>query len=114
MARVTGPFLSLSARGTVANTLTASFWRGINYMRERVIPHNPKYTKQRAVRGVMTDGVSKWRFGTISNTNKTAWNSYAKGQEYSGFNRFMEKYIAANYDSTGGTKVTPQVIPNPQ
>jgi len=114
MARVTGPFLSLSARGTVANTLTASFWRGISYIRERIIPANPKTSKQVAIRGVLTDGVSKWRFGMISGTDKTGWNSYAKGQEYSGFNRYMEKYIAANYDKAAGTKVSPQVIPDPQ
>ena len=62
----------------------------------------------------MTDGVSKWRFGMIAAADKTMWNSYAKGQEYSGFNRFMTKYITANYNKTAGTKVTPQVIPDPQ
>lgn len=113
MARVTGPFLSLGARGTVAKTLTASFWRGINYMRERVIPHNPRSTRQLAIRGVMTDGVSKWRFGVITTSDKTAWNSYARGMEYSGFNRYMSRYAIANYDKTTGTKVTPQVIPEP-
>lgn len=114
MARVTGPFLSLAARGTVANTLTASFWRGISYIRERVIPHNPRSDKQVAIRSVLTDGVSKWRFGVITAEQKERWNSYAKGQEYSGFNRFMEKYIEANYDKVAGTKVSPQVIPPPQ
>jgi hypothetical protein len=94
--------------------MTASFWRGISYIRERIIPHNPKSDKQVAIRGVLTDGVSKWRFGAISAANKARWNSYAQGQEYSGFNRFMEKYIEANYDAAAGTKVSPQVIPDPQ
>ena len=111
MVRVTGPFLSLDARGTLADTLTGSFWRGINYIRERVVPHNPKSTEQTAVRGVLTDGVSKWRFGMISNTNKNWWNTYARGLGESGFNRFMRSYIQDNYD--GSAKVTPQVIPSP-
>jgi len=114
MVRVTGPFLSLDGRGTLGDVMTGSFWRGINYIRQRVVPHNPKSTRQQAIRGVLTDGVSKWRFGAISAANKTMWNSYAKGQEYSGFNRFMTKYITANYDKGAGTKVSPQSIPSPQ
>lgn len=112
MVRVTGPFLSLDARGTLADTLTGSFWRGINYIRVRVVPHNPKSTAQTAVRDVLSDGVSKWRFGTISQTNKNWWNTYAAGLGESGFNRFMRKYIEDNY--SGGAVVSPQVIPNPE
>ncbi len=112
MVRVTGPFLSLDARGTLADTMTGSFWRGINYIRERVIPHNPKSTAQTAIRGVLTDGVSKWRFGLISNVKKNWWNTYAKGLGESGFNRFMRKYLEDNY--TSGAKVTPQVLAVPE
>jgi hypothetical protein len=111
MVRVTGPFLSLDARGTLADTLTGSFWRGINYIRERVVPHNPKSAEQTAVRGVLTDGVSKWRFGLITQNHKNWWNTYAKGLAESGFNRFMRSYIEDNFDGT--IEVTPQVIPNP-
>ncbi len=111
MVRVTGPFLSLDARGTIADTITGSFWRGINYIRARVIPHNPKSDAQVAVRTVLTDGVSKWRFGLIAGSDKNWWNSYAKGLGESGFNRFMRQYVKANY--LNGAIVTPQVIPDP-
>ena len=114
MAKVTGPFLSLHARGTVADTLTASFWRGISYMRERIIPHNPKSAPQVAIRGVLSDGVSKWRFGTVSEAHKLLWNTYALGLGESGFNRYMRIYIEENYDSTTQTEVSPQVSPTPQ
>ena len=112
MVRVTGPFLSLDARGTLANTMTGSFWRGINYIRERVIPHNPKSTAQTAIRGVLTDGVSKWRFGLISQVNKNWWNTYARGLGESGFNRYMRVYLEQNY--TSGAKVTPQILSTPE
>lgn len=112
MVRVTGPFLSLDARGTLANTMTGSFWRGINYIRERIVPHNPKSTAQTAVRGVLTDGVSKWRFGLISRVHKNWWNTYAKGLGESGFNRFMRVYCNDNYLS--GAKRSPQVLPTPE
>ena len=111
MVRVTGPFLSLDARGTLADTMTGSYWRGINYIRVRVIPHNPQTSKQTAVRSVLTDGVSKWRFGSISQLNKNFWNTYAKGLGESGFNRYIRSYSMVNY--VGGAKVTPQVIPSP-
>lgn len=114
MAKVTGPFLSLHARGTVADTLTASFWRGISYMRERIIPHNPKSAAQVAIRGVLSDGVSKWRFGTISESDKLKWNTYALGLGESGFNRYLRVYIEDNYDNDTQTKVGTQVIPTPQ
>ncbi len=111
MVRVTGPFLSLDARGTLADTLTASVWKGINYIRQRVVPHNPKSDEQTAVRGVLTDGVSKWRFGGVTQLNKNFWNTYAKGLGESGFNRYMRQYISQNFDGTQA--VTPAVMPNP-
>jgi len=111
MVRATGPFFSLDARGTLGDVLTGSFWRGVNYIRTRVIPHNPKSVQQLAVRSVLTDGVSKWRFGKISSLHQNYWNTYARGLSESGFNRFMRAYIKGNFDGTA--KVTPQVIPNP-
>ncbi len=111
MVRVTGPFLSLDARGTIASTLTASAWKGINYIRSRVIPHNPNSVSQQAIRTVMTDGVSRWRFNGVSGLKKDFWNSYAKGLGESGFNRFIRMYVGSNYSA--GTVVTPAVIPDP-
>ena len=111
MVRVTGPFLSLDARGTLANTLTASVWKGINYIRQRVVPHNPKSSEQTAVRATMTDGVSKWRFNVVSQLQKNFWNTYAKGLGESGFNRYIRRYIQENYDGTA--QVTPQIMPDP-
>jgi predicted aldo/keto reductase-like oxidoreductase len=111
MVRVTGPFLSLDARGTLADTLTASFWRGINYIRTRVVPHNPKSAEQTAVRSTLTDGVSKWRFNVVTQLQKNFWNTYAKGLGESGFNRYMRRYIQENFDGT--QKVTPEVMPSP-
>lgn len=50
MAKVTAPFLSLSARGTIGNALTASNWKGINTMRIKGTPSNPKSLLQMAGR----------------------------------------------------------------
>lgn len=55
MAKVSAPFLSLDASGTVASTLTASKWKGRNYMRLRIIPSNPSTSFQIAVRLILGD-----------------------------------------------------------
>jgi len=111
MVKVTGPFLSLDARGTLADTLTGSVWKGVNYIRQRIVPHNPQTGKQTDVRSVLTDGVSKWRFGGVTQINKNYWNTYAKGLAESGFNRYIRAYSNANF--VAGAKVTPAVMPNP-
>jgi len=53
MAKLTGPFMSLSASGTLGKTLTASIWKGQPYMRLRVIPINRNTTGQKTVRSVL-------------------------------------------------------------
>lgn len=47
--------MSLDASGTVASTLTASKWKGRNYMRLRIIPSNPSTGGQIAVRLILGD-----------------------------------------------------------
>lgn len=56
MAKVTGPFLSLGARGTLGNALTASNWKGINTMRIKSTPSNPKTDAQMSARSYLAVG----------------------------------------------------------
>ena len=114
-AKVFAPFLSIGASGTVAKTLTASTWKGREYMKQRFVPSNPKSTRQVARRSTMTDGVSKWRFRSdlISAANKTLWASYGDKHQISGFNRFMHFYMNENYSKITGAVVTPQIVPQP-
>jgi hypothetical protein len=53
MPKLTGPFMSLSASGTLGKTLTASIWKGQPYMRLRVIPINRNSVGQKTVRSVL-------------------------------------------------------------
>lgn len=53
MAKVNGPFMSLDASGTIAGVLTASKWKGRNYMRIKTNPANPKTPAQLAVRSIL-------------------------------------------------------------
>lgn len=118
MAKITGPFLSLDARGTVGGVLTASVWKGVNYMRLRVTPKNPKSFKQLAIRGVITDASQAWSSGAtvgtvvINSSYKAAFATAAAGSAMSGFDLFMKNCVAINYDTTtspyyDGTLVAP-------
>jgi hypothetical protein len=118
MAKTTGPFLSLDARGTVGGVLTASVWKGINYMRLRVVPKNPKSFKQLAIRAVITDASKAWSSGatvgsvTINASYKAAFATAVEGTAMSGFDLFMQNCVAINYDKTtspyyDGTLVAP-------
>ena len=68
MVKIIGPFHSDDASGTFADTLTASKWKGRNYIRQRVIPSNPQTTDQKAVRSIL---------GTIAKSCKAVLTSYA-------------------------------------
>jgi len=116
MAKVFAPFLSINASGTFAKTLTASSWKGREYMKQRFIPNNPNSSRQQARRLTMSDGVSKWRYRSdlISAANKTLWASYGDKHQVSGFNRFMKYYLTENYTKATGTVVSPQVVPLPR
>lgn len=52
MAVLNGPLMSLSAKGTIAKTLTYASWKGIQYARTRVVPANPQSTEQTKTRDV--------------------------------------------------------------
>lgn len=61
MARLTAPLFSLTASGTIANALTFSTWKGVPYVRTRVIPANPKSAAQQEVRGIFSTLSEMWK-----------------------------------------------------
>jgi len=61
MARLTAPLFSLTASGTLAKALTFATWRGIPYVRTRVIPANPNTADQQEVRGVFSTLSEMWK-----------------------------------------------------
>jgi len=114
MARLTGPLMSLDARGSIFKTITYSIWKGLNYARLRVVPYNPKSGYQTGIRESLTWGVLYFTKGDyVAAAQKTWWNTYAEGTNMSGINRFMKFFIADNYDEDSGTFIY-SAIPDPQ
>ena len=118
MAKITAPFLSLTASGTLGKTLTASKWKGIAYMRTRVIPKLSMVATSVAVRLLIKDATQAWKSGAtvgsvvINATYKSAFNLAATGSALSGFNLYVRNSVVINYDATtspyyDGTFVAP-------
>lgn len=106
MAKVSGPLFSLDARGQVGKAVVYSFWKGVNYVRQHVVPANPQSDDQTAVRDIIKDASIAWKLGStvgavaIDAAYKLAYNTAAAGQAYSGFNLFIKDCVALNGGKT--------------
>lgn len=54
MAKLKGPLFSLGAAGQIGKALVYFNWKGLNVVREHVVPSNPKTDGQQTQRGYMT------------------------------------------------------------
>ena len=103
MAKVTGPLFSLDARGTIGKAITFAYWKGVNYVRSRVVPNNPNTDAQQAIRALITDATVAWKNGAtvgttqINSAYKLAYDEASAGQRYSGFNLFIKQTVALNW-----------------
>lgn len=110
MAKVTGPLLSLDASGTIASTMTFSRWKGINYVRQRVIPTYTNTAEQQAVRDIVSDASIAWKEEStvgaveIDTAYKAAYDVAAAGTAMSGFNLFIKETMVENLVDTVGVK----------
>lgn len=110
MAKVTGPLFSLDARNSVGKAIVYSYWRGIQYVRGRVIPANPNTALQQAIRLLITHASQAWRNNDspIDSAYKTAYNTFAAGKPFSGFNAYIKDAVGKNEGSAyTGTFVAP-------
>jgi hypothetical protein len=92
MAKVTGPLFSLSASGSIGKAMVHFGWKGVNVVREWIIPKNTKSADQGDVRLVMGGVGQATRCVGLESLTKTAspfaldarlcnpsgqtWNSY--------------------------------------
>ena len=97
MTRVTGPLFSLTASGTIGDVITYSNWKGLPYVRTRVIPANPQTDNQVSARNTLTGGVSAYRDdASVPGASRSSWDFYASGTGMSGFNRMIKQFIETN------------------
>lgn len=108
MAKVKGPLFSLSAAGQLAKTLVYGDWKGIDWVRQYVIPANPKTADQQEQRGFFTAAILAWHVDGYTAEDVEAWNLYALASKLvlSGFNMFVKlKVLADVAEKTWGALV---------
>lgn len=109
MTRVQGPMFSVTASGTIGDAIVYSNWKGLPYVRSRVIPANPRTAGQVSIRETMTAGVSTYQdTNQVPVTSRLSWDYYASGTGMSGFNRYIKKFIETNTQQSA-----PWTIPAP-
>ncbi len=92
MVLVNGPMFSLGASGTIGDTLVFSIWKGRAYVRQRVIPTNPKSASQTGMRSMFSFLAKQWT--NIAGVDQDTFNADAESKSISPFN----SYVALNMD----------------
>ncbi len=87
MVKVQGPAMSLDASGSLAGTIVFSKWKGRNYVRERVIPANPKSGGQVGVRAMFKFLAQDWV--NRSAGDQATWEDRGDDLIASPFNGYM-------------------------
>lgn len=77
MAKLKAPLMSFGARGKLAQALVFFPWKGIDCVREYVIPANPQSIPQQTQRGYFTNAVAYWHANAYTDADRIAWNRYA-------------------------------------
>ena len=87
MVKVRGPMFSLGASGTLADAVTFSIWKGRPYVRERVIPSNPKSGAQTGRRGMLRFLSQAW--ASVAAVDQATFQDLADEMVAAPFNAYI-------------------------
>jgi hypothetical protein len=76
-------------RGTLGKELVASSWKGKEYLREYVVPRDPKTILQLEHRQIWREAVAAWH--ALPDEERRSFDREAKGM--TGFNLFVGRYV---------------------
>jgi hypothetical protein len=85
-AKVVAPLMSMDASGTIGKTLVFAKNKGTNYVRQFVIPSNPRTAAQTGVRSSFAGLVALWK--AYQATIHSNFEVYAQSLNLSTFNAF--------------------------
>lgn len=103
MAKLKAPLMSLGAQGKLGNALVFFGWKGLDVVREYVIPSNPRTDPQIEQRGYFTEGVEAIHAGEalpadgILAVDKTAYALYGSTEATprTWFNQILSRWCFA-------------------
>ena len=105
MVKVYGPMMSLDASGTLGKAVTFSKWKGRNYVRERVIPSNPKSGGQTGRRAMFKFLTQLW--ASVSDADQATWQDLADQLVALKFNAYVSANMAAWHNFLTPSEATP-------
>lgn len=106
MAKVTGPLYSMSASGKIGNAMVHFAWKGINVVREWLVPSNPQSADQGNIRTVIAGigrAVGKVDVGMTYDTKLRAAVVLPDQQTKQSY---LVQYIKDHYVAGGGATLT--------
>lgn len=77
MAKVKAPLFGFGASGAIGKALVYFSWKGIDVVREYVVPVNPKSAKQVTQRNLLTAAVAEFHAAAYDDDDMTAWKLFA-------------------------------------
>lgn len=80
-------------KGTIGKLLTASTWKGRNYIKKWFSPAQPRTTRQVTQRGYFTAGVGVWQSFTATQKIAYAWMERYLKLNISNFNMMIKSYV---------------------
>lgn len=110
MALVNGPLFSLDASGTIGDAITFSKWKGRPYVRERVIPSNPKTGAQVGRRAMFSFLCGAW--AALDAAEKATWQDIADALVASPFNAYVSENMKSWHNFISPTQETPAAAAN--
>lgn len=87
MVKVFGPALSLDASGTIGDAIVFSKWKGRHYVRERIIPSNPRSGLQVGFRSMFQFIAQNW--AGVHASNQASYDDLADSLAVSPFNAYV-------------------------
>jgi hypothetical protein len=104
-AKLDGPLMSMGASGSIGGILTFGSNKGRNFVRQLVIPANPKTPAQSGVRSMMKWAGSEWR--QLTDTDQATWESKAAQTNISPFNAFVSQAMDNWSNAKAGQRQDP-------
>ncbi|MFH0816045.1 MAG: hypothetical protein V1934_04440, partial [Methanobacteriota archaeon] len=89
--------------GTIGKKITASRWKGIEYIRKFFVPQNPNTVLQQEHRALFTGAVDSWH--TLTSEQKDAYELMAV--KMTGMNLYVKRWLEAARNQT------PLPVPQP-
>jgi hypothetical protein len=95
VAKLKAPLLSLGASGAIGKSIVYFPWKGLDCVREYVVPVNPRSTKQVTQRNILKAAVVEFHAAGYDEDDITAWRLFAStfATPRTGFNAMVRAYI---------------------